>query len=318
MRAAVLAGPHSIAIHDVAEPNCQPGEVVVDVELAGVCGSDVALFDGRRAAAYPLILGHEAIGRLSDSGTAVVIEPNIPCGSCSVCRRHQATVCPNKRSLGVNAPGVFAERVAVAAEYVHPLPHGLDPLDAVCVEPLAVAVHALGVANVQAGDPVAVVGCGMQGLLLVQLALARGAEVLAVDRYAEPLAAAAELGAAVSVAQDWAPSIVFEAAGSAAAVARALEIASNGGTVVVVGLATDAVSVVPLEFVRRGLRLLSSLIYDHPHDFVCAIDLVSSRAIRPGKHVRTVVDLAHVHAALSKTTTGGKAVIDVAGVLARL
>lgn len=313
MRAAVLEGPHSIAIHDVAEPDCQPGEVLVDVELAGVCGSDIALFEGRRTAVYPLILGHEAIGRLSDSGTPVVIEPNIPCGLCSVCRRQQATVCPNKRSLGVNAPGVFADRVAVPAEYVHPLPHGIDPLDAVCLEPLAVAVHALGVANVQAGDPVAVVGCGMQGLLLVQLALARGAHVVAVDRCPDPLAAAAELGAAVSIAQDGAPSIVFEAAGSASAVAKALEIAGNGGTVVVVGLATDAVSVVPLEFVRRGLKLVSSLIYDHPRDFQCAIDLVNSNAIQPGKRVRTVTDLAHIGGALLNKQ--GKTVVDVAGVL---
>ena len=79
MRAAVLEGPRSLVVKDVAEPTCQPGEVLVDVDLAGVCGSDLALFEGRRPTAYPLILGHEAVGRLAHDGSRVVIEPNIPC-----------------------------------------------------------------------------------------------------------------------------------------------------------------------------------------------------------------------------------------------
>jgi alcohol dehydrogenase/L-iditol 2-dehydrogenase len=99
----------------------------VEVDLAGVCGSDLALFDGRRAApAYPLILGHEAVGRRADTGARVVVEPNIPCGTCVVCRRGQGNVCPRKRSLGLNAPGVFAARVAVPVEYVHAIPAHVD------------------------------------------------------------------------------------------------------------------------------------------------------------------------------------------------
>ena len=325
MRAAVLEGPRSLVVTDVAEPTCQPGEVLVDVDLAGVCGSDLALFEGRRRVAYPLILGHEAIGRLARDGTRVVIEPNIPCGACSVCSRGQGNVCPHKRSLGLNAPGVFAERVAVPAEFVHRLPPQLDPMDAVGLEPLAVAVHSLRVGNVMQGDQVAVIGCGTQGLLLIQLAVAKGARVLAADVRREPLSVARALGAQDTLhigadappdVVDWSPSVVFEAAGSASAVEAAMQMVAPGGSVVVVGLADQPVSVVPLRLVRRGLHLIGSLIYDHPRDFQCAIDLVEQGLIHPGVHVHAIAELSQAADALSRIVRGeaGKTVFDMRGV----
>ena len=122
------------------------------------------------------------------------------------------------------------KRVAVPAEFVHRLPPQLDPLDAVGLEPLAVAVHSLRVGNVKEGDPVAVIGCGNQGLLLIQLAVAKGARVLAADVQREPLSTARALGALDTLhigadappdTGDWSPSVVFEAA--------ALRIGRGGG-----------------------------------------------------------------------------------------
>src|SRR5205085_1377909 len=114
-----------LTVRDVPDPVAEDREVIIAVELAGVCGSDVSLFNGARPTTYPLILGHEAIGRTVDSGgselqagTRVVVEPNIPCGICTVCTRGKGNVCPAKRSLGLNRPGVFAERVAVPAAFV--------------------------------------------------------------------------------------------------------------------------------------------------------------------------------------------------------
>lgn len=332
MRAAVLERPLHLVVRDVDEPRPSPGEVVVEVELAGICGSDVALYQGSRPANYPLILGHEAIGRRTTDGMRVVIEPNIPCGNCAICRRGKANVCPCKRSLGLNSPGVFAERVAVPADFVHPLPAEIGLLDAVGLEPLAVAVHAFGVGQAQAGERVAVVGCGPQGLLLVQVATAMGAEVLAADIRAERLRLAAQLGARrtllmpvdgaldnalARVRDEWTPSVVFEAAGAEAAVDAALAMVANGGSVVAVGLSTTAVSVVPLRFVRRGLNLLASLIYDHPQDFHRTIELVRSRRVQPGTQVGYVAYLAEAEDALQHVARSrpGKTVLDIGGVL---
>jgi alcohol dehydrogenase/L-iditol 2-dehydrogenase len=111
--------------------------------------------------------------------------------------------------------------------------------------------------------------------------------------------------------------VVFEAAGSALAVEVAMQMVARGGSVVVVGLADQPVSVVPLRLVRRGLRLIGSLIYDHPRDFQCAIDLVEKGLIHPGVHVRAIADLSEAPDALPRIVRGesGKTVFDVRGVL---
>lgn len=175
MRAIVLEGPRQAVLRQIAEPRREPGDVLVAVERAGICGSDLAVFKGSRSAAYPLVMGHEAIGYIADPGESehapdsrVVIEPNIPCGRCDVCRRGHGNVCPTKRSLGMNWPGAFAELVAIPSEFAHPLPADMSIADAVGIEPLAVAVHAVTAGHVAQGSDVAVIGCGAEGPLLVQ------------------------------------------------------------------------------------------------------------------------------------------------------
>jgi L-iditol 2-dehydrogenase len=335
MRAAILEAPQRLVVQETAEPRPADGELLVAVELAGVCGSDVPLFQGTRPATYPLILGHEAIGRVLRpgrsglaEGTRVVVEPNIPCRVCDVCRRGRGNVCPNKRSLGLNTPGVFAERVAVPAGFAHPVPPEIEPLDAVGLEPLAVAVHAFRLGEAAAGEPVAVIGCGTEGLLLTQVAVAMGARVLAADMREERVAAAQRLGAerglrvdetpdlGARIAADWSPTVVFECAGAAPAVELALQAVATGGRVVLVGLAAKPVPVVPLRFVRRGLSLFGSLIYDHPTDFERTIELVRAGRARPSAVVATVRKLEQATEAVQFVAagTGGKALVDVAGV----
>ncbi len=121
---------------------------------------------------------------------------------------------------------------------------------------------------------------------------------------------------AAHVAADWSPVVVFEAAGSGRAVETALHMVANGGSVVAVGLANTAVSIVPLRFVRRGLSLLGSLIYDHPDDFRRTIDLVRSGQVQPGAHVSQIMGLAQASDALQLVAAcrTGKAVLDIGGV----
>jgi 2-desacetyl-2-hydroxyethyl bacteriochlorophyllide A dehydrogenase len=337
VRAAVLEGPQHLVVRDVPPPQPAPGEVLIAVDLAGICGSDVALLNGKLAAAYPLILGHEAIGHVVDPGPSslprgapIVVEPNVPCRTCSVCRRGNGNVCAHKRSLGVNAPGVFADLAAVPAEFVHHLPATLAPRAAVLIEPLAVASHAFSIAHAAPGERVAIIGCGTEGLLLSQVALALGASVLAIDVRADRLACARQLGVqctlqvdpgepidglAARIAADESPTVVFEAAGAAHAVELALAIVARGGRVVLVGLATDSVPFVPLCFVRRGITVQGSLIYDHPADFERAIELVRTHAIEPSVLVGRVDPLEAVADALKHAASGerGKVLLDLCG-----
>jgi L-iditol 2-dehydrogenase len=331
VRAAVLESASRLTVRDVPDPVAQDCEVVVALELAGVCGSDVALFKGARPATYPLILGHEAIGRVVDSnasgfqtGTRVVVEPNIPCGTCTVCKRGKGNVCPAKRSLGLNRPGVFAERVALPAAFVHPLPPEIGPLDGVGLEPLAVAVHAFAVGGVTPGDAIAIIGCGTEGLLLTQVSVAMGARVLAVDTREDQLEVATRLGATCTahvsahhnfqnLIADWSPLVVFECAGSASAVDLALQAAAIGGRIVLVGLGTQPVPIVPLRFVRRGLSLIASLIYDHPGDFARTIELVRTGQVRPSAQSPALAALADAPDVLQRLTEGnsGKVLLEI-------
>ncbi len=340
MRAAILEGPERLVVQETPEPTPSDEAVLVAVELAGVCGSDVPVYTGARRVKFPLILGHEAIGRVVQpgrsglaEGTQVVVEPNVPCGLCSVCRRGHGNVCPNKRSLGLNTPGAFAEYVAVPVGFVHPVPAEIAPMDAVGLEPLAVAVHAFKLGEAAEGDAVAIIGCGTEGLLLTQVAAAMGARVLAADMRADRLTEAERFGAArtlavpsdqtaedlgAQIAADWSPTVVFECAGAAPAVELAIQAVAIGGRVVVVGLAGKPVPVVPLRFVRRGLTLTASLIYDHPDDFRRTIELVRLGRAQPSALVTHVRGLEDAPEAVQLVASGstGKALVDVAGVLA--
>jgi threonine dehydrogenase-like Zn-dependent dehydrogenase len=306
--------------------------VLVSVQRAAICGSDLAIFKGTRSAEYPLVMGHEAVGYIADPGESehahgslVVIEPNIPCGRCEVCRRGHGNVCPNKHSLGMNWPGTFADLVAVPSEFAHPVPPQVNVEDAVGVEPLAVALHAVRAGNAGEGNRVAVVGCGAQGLLLVQVLVAFGARVVAADLDADRLRLAQQLGAeaGVHISSD-APGdldtrlsvpVVFEAAGTASALDLALRAATPAGRVVALGLGTAPVALLPLDFVRRGLTLNGSLIYDHPTDFQQAIQFVAEQRIKPSQLVSQVVDgltaLPSVLGSLASNDVGGKTVVRI-------
>ena len=195
----------------------------------------------------------------------MVIEPNVPCGRCEVCQRGHANVCPTKRSLGMNWPGVFADFVTVQAEFAHPLPNEISIADAVGIEPLAVALHAITAAQLADGSEVAVIGSGAEGLLLIQALVAYGAQVVAADLRADRIAIARQLGAQTVVHLPADPSGDFDArltnrsvrSGSvAAALELALKAAAPGGRVVALGLGASAAQLVPLDFVRRGLTLV--------------------------------------------------------------
>ena len=134
MRAVVLErfpGPLRL-VDDWPEPQPRSGQVVVQVRGVGICGSDLALLAGRRPPpALPWVPGHESTGEIIGAGPGadagrigqrVIIEPNFPCLACPACRAGRTSACPYRVSLGFNAPGVLAERIAVPAQFAWPVP----------------------------------------------------------------------------------------------------------------------------------------------------------------------------------------------------
>ena len=321
MKAALLSAPGTIDIRDVDMPMLSDGEVMIQPLRAGICGSDVSFYVGhRKPPSLPFIIGHELVGRVVrvapgvtriTAGQRVVVEPNYTCGACRFCRTGRGNICPNKKSMGVSVSGCFAEYATAPAEFTWPVPDTMTDADAATIEPLTVSLHALDRSGARSGDTVAVVGCGVVGLLLIQVAAARGVRVLAHDQFAGKLDMAVALGAVAADRSDPAElwqsenvSTVFECAGATSTVELCLAAAPRGSTVVLLGLSTSPASFVPLRVVREGIRIEPSLIYDHPADFASSIGLVAARTLQPSQIVTDTLPFDSIGRALELASTG--------------
>jgi L-iditol 2-dehydrogenase/L-gulonate 5-dehydrogenase len=309
----------------------QPGddEVLIQPIFTAICGSDVSFFKGHRTPAkYPMVLGHELVGNVLKVGLAVksinigqrvVVEPNYPCGVCKFCRTGRGNICPNKKSLGVTIPGCFAGQFVAPAEYCWVIPESIDDYEAVVIEPLAVSMHALWQSEVQIGDSIAVIGCGSTGLLLIHAAVAQGVKVLAYDKYTEKMEMAVKLGAEAYGSDDlialWEKenvTSIFECAGSSATVEMALDAAPRGSQIILMGLSASKASFQPLRFVREGLEIKGSLIYDHPSDFAKTIELVKTGILSPKMIISQEMSFSEINEALVLASSGKKSKIIIA------
>ena len=198
MRAVVYDRPEQFEVREVAIPEPGPGEVLLKVVVAGVCGTDLHLHHGEFGPTYPLTPGHEFVGEVvavgagSDAdliGHRVVVDNTASCGRCVECRRARPAYCERLVAQGVNAPGGFAEYVVTDADRCFVV-DDLDPEVAVLTEPVACVVHGLDILDLAPGSDVLLFGAGPTGLILTSLLGRSGAGRLTV---AAPTAAKLEL-----------------------------------------------------------------------------------------------------------------------------
>ncbi len=257
MRALVITGPREATVQEVEAPVAGPGDLVVDVERVGLCGTDVELFTGEMQylhdgrARYPLRIGHEWTGTVVSVGEAVDGEwigrrvtgdTMLGCGRCARCLDGRQHVCDAREELGFyGRPGALGERVAVPARAVHALPDTLDPVAGAMVEPGGNALRAVWGADLHPGDRLLVLGPGTVGLLVGMFARAAGAEVHLMGLPDGSLDFARGLGFEHAWTEEELPELPFDAvvdASNAAHLpARALELVEPGKRVVYIGLA---------------------------------------------------------------------------------
>ena len=292
MKAAVLHGPRDLRVQAIAPPEPGADEVLVQVTLAGLCGTDHRIWSGKRSVRYPHVMGHELVGRLAKSGERVVVEPNFSCGACPLCREGNRNLCLARTAVGIDVDGGFAELVRVPSRCCWPAPGPAADEDLLLTEPLAVVVRAVGRGAPKAGETAAVVGAGTLGLLALQVLRARGARVLVVSRTHRRLELATELGAEAVHALADGPldaaarrvsgregvDLVVETAGAAEAVGQALELVRPGGRVVLTGLPHEPAPLNVFSVVRREVTIAGSMIYQD--EFPAALELVASGAVR--------------------------------------
>jgi threonine dehydrogenase-like Zn-dependent dehydrogenase len=258
MRALVVTGPRRAEVLDVPDPVPAPGEVVVDVQQAGICGTDIEFYTGEMAylhtghAAYPIRIGHEWMGTVAETGDGVDPEwigvrvtgdTMLGCGRCRRCVRGLQHVCEYRYELGVRGgrPGALAERVAVPVTALRRLPDVVDDAMGAMVEPGGNAFRSVEAAGLRAGDRCLVLGPGAIGTLCALFARAAGAEVHLVGRSERSLAFARSLGFDGVWTEDTLPDLpwdaVIEASNAPHLPARALDLVEPGKRVVYVGLA---------------------------------------------------------------------------------
>lgn len=276
MKAMVYTGPDELQLLDVDEPERTDGDVIVDVRVAGICGSDLEGFASRSPfRSPPLIMGHEFSGVRADTGDAVVVNPVVACGRCDLCHRGQRNICRRRAIIGIQRPGAFAERVAVPESNCYPLPDGLPFEKAALVEPLANAVHALRLAQQHEPQParVGVIGAGTLGLATAWIALRHGVRRLAIaDLSEERLEIARAAGVSdASAALEGEFDVIFDAVGLAGTRAASVSLLRPGGTAVWIGLHAAEPGFDGLAFIRTEKRVLSTFCY-HDQDYGAAIE----------------------------------------------
>jgi 2-desacetyl-2-hydroxyethyl bacteriochlorophyllide A dehydrogenase len=320
MKAAVVTGPGRWEVAEVTDPVPGPGEVVVEVERCGVCGTDLHVVAGETPTVhYPVIPGHEFSGRVVAAGagstgpplgTLVVVDPMLFCGHCQQCRSGWTNLCANGGGLGTTADGAFARYVTVRGNQCEPVPEDVPSEWASVTEPLSCALHALDRAGPVVGADVLLIGAGPAGLLLTSLLSLGGARVDVVERTALRRQAAPLFGAQRAVAstteldreRGW--QMVVDASGNAAAIQEGLSLVRRAGTFVVFGVSrADArVELSPYEVFSRELTIVGT--NSVRHSFGRALAILASGRLPADKLLDEAVALDEIGQAFERTGQG--------------
>ncbi len=316
--AKLAPGRENVGLAERPEPELRPGHVVLAVQAAGICGTDLHIIDDEFRSVPPVTMGHEVCGVVEAVGEgvaaewlgAVVVTETYfsTCGTCAHCRGGRVNLCLERRSIGSAVDGGFAPRVLVPTRNLHRVPPGLSVEEAALTEPLACVCHCLlDPPVVGAGDEVLVVGPGPVGLLAAQVARASGGRVRlhGTERDAARLELARALGFETSVVGEELPpvDVAVECSGHAGGMTTCLESVRRGGRYVQIGLAGRPVSV-PLDEVCYRELTLTSGNASTPASWRRAVSLLEQGSVRLAPLVSDVVPLAEWERAIATVRAG--------------
>ncbi len=304
MKQAVMTSPGQIEFRDIPVPVPGPTEVLIRMKRIGVCGSDIHVYHGKHALTpYPVVQGHEVSGIVEKAGgkvrgiapgDLVTIQPQVTCGQCYPCTHGAYHICDNLKVMGFQTTGAGSELFAVEASKVLKLPARMNAEHGAMIEPVAVAVHALGRAGEVKGKNVLVLGAGPIGNLVAQAARGMGAaKVMVTDVSAFRLEKARECGVdfcvdtsrvdlASAIREHFGESkadVILECVGSPQTIQQAVAVARKGTDIIVVGVFGDKPTLDMGTVQDRELRLIGTLMYQEP-DWKKAIELVEKGRIK--------------------------------------
>ena len=320
MKAAVFKEVGTpLVVENVPDPEPDPRGLVMKVAYCGVCGTDLhATREGLTTACCGQILGHEYVGEIAEVGAQaegdwqigdkVCALPFIACGHCLPCAAGRFFECQDKKVAGVDAPGGYAEFVATGAQETIRLPDGLDLESAALVEPLAVGIHAVRVANLKAGSRVMIIGAGPIGLTVALWARFFGAREVVVSELAASRAdLAVKMGATRVIRPDPSggaeqllqqfidvaggpPEVIFECVGAPGLLQQCIEMAPQRGKIVPVGVCEQPDNIMPFFGLIKELQIQFAIAYTRD-DFDTCLAMLAEKRIDVSAMVTDIVGL---------------------------
>ena len=305
MKAAVFYEKGKLCVEDIEIPKAKRGEVVVKVMACGICGTDVHIYHGDEGAAKTpagTVLGHEFAGIVTEVGEGVksikvgdrvCVDPNVLCNECYYCMSGIGHFCENMTGIGTTVNGGFAEYCAVPESQAYKFSDNTTYEMAAMTEPVACCVHGIDLCNVKPGDTVAVIGGGMIGLIMLQLAKISGAgKLILIEPVIEKREIGKKLGADITIDPIGENvkerlkalgieriSTVIECVGKVATMKQAIDIAGKYSTVMMFGLTApnDEMPIKPFEIFKKEITLKASFI--NPYTQRRALELIDNGKI---------------------------------------
>lgn len=328
MRCVKLNGIKKFEIGEIDVPVSDGNNVIIDVKKCGICGSDIHYWDAGEPVG--LVMGHEYCGVVSDIGSRedlkvgdrVTALPISPCGHCSACLTGNPQYCPDTWShatgLSLTNPGALAPKMAIRPDMVLKVPDSVSDEEVAMVEPSAVGLHAVHLANIKVGEKVLVIGGGIIGLVTAMFAKMEGASYVALS---ETNNARGDKSVRLGVADEWYDAkdtkmlekmslktnggfdVVLDCCGNSPAVSSALMAVRPGGRVILVGVSLGTVTIPTVVAVMRELTIQGSIAYTK-EEFQTCIDLMAGKKIEVLKFVDDIVGFDGVQKAYERLTSG--------------
>ena len=328
MKSVAIKGQREFEIKEIDEPIKKEGTVCIDVKKCGICGSDIHYWVAGEPAG--LVMGHEYCGVVTDPGSRedlkvgdrVTALPISPCGECYACKKGNPQYCPQTwtyaTGLALTNPGALAPKMSIREDMVIKVPDNITDDEVAMVEPTAVGLHAIHLADTKVGDKVLVIGAGVIGLVSAMFAKMEGASYVAISETNELRGKkAVDLNVAdeflnatdekfvenIMTKTEGGFDIVIDCSGNSAAVSSALATVKNGGKVILVGVSLTPVTIPTVVAVLHEIDIQGAIAYTK-EEFQTCIELMRDKKIDVLKFVSEIISLEEVQDAYERLTSG--------------
>lgn len=328
MKSVIIKDKKTLEVTNLENPTPDGKKVIIEITKAGICGSDIHNWE--LGEPKNLVMGHEYCGKVIDPGERADLKigdrvtslPISPCGTCHACTTGNPQYCQhtweNALGLSLTNQGAFGEMIKVEPNLVIKAPENITDEEVALVEPTAVGLHAVHLANITVGQKVLVIGGGIIGLASAMFASEEGASLVILSETNEKRGEnAVDLGVAEKYLDAKNPNfinkaleisnggfdVVLECCGNSQAVTSAIMACRPGGKVILVGVATGAIEVPTVMAVLKEISLQGAIAYTK-EEFETCMDLMSKKKINVTKFISETIGLGQVQDAFEELTNG--------------